>query len=100
MHFACSDATPAAMHDTMRQAKDDAVRIAGGSRRLSEKLLGRNGRRLTRQAVEDWRVVPAHHVLRVEELTGVSRHVLRPDIYGPHPGPLRLRVKAESRPAA
>lgn len=36
---------------------------------------------LSRQAVSRWERVPAKHVLRVEELTGVSRHVLRPDLY-------------------
>lgn len=36
---------------------------------------------LTRQAVSRWSRVPPKHVLRVEELTGVSRHTLRPDIY-------------------
>lgn len=29
--------------------------------------------------------VPAKYVLRVEELTGISRHDLRPDIFGPQP---------------
>ena len=38
---------------------------------------------LSRQAVSRWDKVPAKHVLRIEELTGVSRHVLRPDIYPP-----------------
>ena len=35
--------------------------------------------------VMNWRTrgqVPADRVLRVEELTGVSRHLLRPDIFG------------------
>lgn len=36
---------------------------------------------LTRQAVSRWARVPPRHVLTVEALTGVSRHVLRPDIY-------------------
>ncbi len=36
---------------------------------------------LTRQAVSRWSRVPPKHVLKVEELTGVSRHTLRPDIY-------------------
>lgn len=29
--------------------------------------------------------VPAERVLEVERVTGVSRHELRPDIYGPSP---------------
>ena len=37
------------------------------------------------QAVSAWRArgrVPAERVLQIEQLTGVSRHALRPDIYG------------------
>lgn len=37
---------------------------------------------LSRAAVSGWVRVPARHVLRVEKLTGVSRHRLRPDIFG------------------
>jgi DNA-binding transcriptional regulator YdaS (Cro superfamily) len=33
------------------------------------------------------RSVPAGRVLDVERITGVSRHDLRPDIYGPAPTP-------------
>jgi len=45
-------------------------------------------------AVSKWRRVPANHVLRVEELTGVSRHDMRPDIFGPPPRPVRGNVRA------
>lgn len=31
--------------------------------------------------------VPAERVLDVERVTGISRHDLRPDIYGPPPTP-------------
>jgi len=37
------------------------------------------------QSVAQWRRVPAHHVLRIESAFGVSRHELRPDIFGPAP---------------
>lgn len=40
---------------------------------------------VTRQAVGKWIKtgrIPARHVLTVERATGVSRYVLRPDIYG------------------
>ena len=40
---------------------------------------------LSKGAVYQWRRVPPEHVLRVEALTGVSRHELRPDIYGAAP---------------
>lgn len=35
-----------------------------------------------RTSVTNWTKVPARHVLAVEALTGVSRHELRPDIFG------------------
>jgi hypothetical protein len=36
---------------------------------------------ITHGAVSQWRRVPAERVLDVERLTGIERHVLRPDIY-------------------
>ena len=39
--------------------------------------------KITRSAVSQWDQVPAKHVLTVESVTGISRHDLRPDIYGP-----------------
>lgn len=41
---------------------------------------------ITRGAVAKWKRVPAERVLAVEAYTGISRHLLRPDIYPP---PLR-----------
>jgi len=42
---------------------------------------------VTPQAVNQWvsgsRPVPPRHVLVVEAATGVSRHLLRPDVFGP-----------------
>ncbi|MFC7067522.1 transcriptional regulator [Brucella rhizosphaerae] len=38
--------------------------------------------KITRGAVSQWDRVPAKHVLTVEVVTGISRHELRPDIYG------------------
>jgi DNA-binding transcriptional regulator YdaS (Cro superfamily) len=32
-----------------------------------------------------WTAVPAERVLEIERLTGVSRHELRPDVFGPAP---------------
>jgi len=43
------------------------------------------GNAVTRVAVYKWlraRKIPAERVLRVEELTGISRHDLRPDVFG------------------
>lgn len=36
-------------------------------------------------AIYSWKQIPAGRVLEVERLTGISRHVLRPDIFGPAP---------------
>ena len=38
-------------------------------------------------AISRWkeREIPPQYVLRVEELTGVSRHDMRPDVFGHHP---------------
>lgn len=35
------------------------------------------------QAISQWVRVPVTHVLKIEQLTGVPRHELRPDIYPP-----------------
>lgn len=57
-----------------------------------QKLLQEQGRgaksRIARElgvtpgAISQWREVPADRVLDVERLTGISRHVLRPDVFG------------------
>ena len=38
---------------------------------------------ITPAAVLQWDRVPANRALAVERISGVSRHQLRPDIYGP-----------------
>lgn len=57
---------------------------------------------LTVQSVSQWTRVPVERVLQVEGLTGVSRYMLRPDIYGPEPRrrPLARRPKGERMVAA
>jgi len=43
---------------------------------------------ITRAAVCRWKNngrVPAEHVLGIEQFTGISRHVLRPDVFGEQP---------------
>lgn len=57
---------------------------------LNKYLDAKRGRRkeladalgISPSAVTMWPRVPAERVLLVEQLTGVSRHDLRPDIYG------------------
>lgn len=62
---------------TPQQALIEAKRIAGNGLRLS-RVVGRS-----HQAVYRWTVVPPECVLAVEKATGVSRHLLRPDVFGP-----------------
>lgn len=33
-------------------------------------------------ALYSWKRVPAERVLDIERITGISRHTLRPDVYG------------------
>jgi len=75
------------------EATQRAIRLAGGSKVLGEAL------GITRQAVEDWDVVPSKRVLTVEALSGVSRYELRPDIYGSEPRPTPRR-RAEGNAVA
>lgn len=63
------------MH-TMREAAEVAVEAAGGGAALARALNLKS-----RQAVYQWSRVPAEHVLKVEKITGMPRHVLRPDLY-------------------
>lgn len=51
---------------------------------------GRRGRlasdlNITSGALSQWTQVPADRVIAVEAATGISRHVLRPDVFGPAP---------------
>lgn len=38
--------------------------------------------KITPSAITQWRAVPPEHVLDVEDMTGISRHLLRPDVFG------------------
>lgn len=66
-----------------KRKKDPVIAVAadrcGGVVKLSL-MLG-----LSRAAVALWHRVPAERVLQVEKITGVPRHLLRPDVY-PEPG--------------
>ena len=62
------------MENFCERAKD----IAGGPAALAKALGG-----VSSQAVSQWKKVPAERVLGVERLTGISRHDLRPDVFGP-----------------
>lgn len=60
----------------MDKALAKAIKAAGTATALASKL------GLTKQAVCGWKRVPPGRVLAVERITGISRHDLRPDIYG------------------
>lgn len=54
-----------------------------GPVRLAAALTDLDGeRKLTSQAISQWKKVPAGRALQVEAVTGISRHELRPDIFG------------------
>ena len=47
---------------------------AGGRAKLAEAL------NISRQTTYQWKRVPFEHIKKIEELTGMSRHELRPDL--------------------
>jgi TorA maturation chaperone TorD len=59
---------------------DEAIRAAGGVGALARKI------GISQPSVSNWSHIPAERVLAVEAATGVSRAVLRPDLYAEHPG--------------
>jgi len=67
------------MSKSPTEALAEAIDIVGG---LSATARGHG---IKPQAVGQWEICPATRVLKMEELTGgkVSRHDLRPDLYGP-----------------
>jgi hypothetical protein len=66
-------------HDFMSpfQALAKAIDIAGNTVKLARRL------GITSQAVGQWRRAPISRVLKIEKITSVSRHLLRPDVYPP-----------------
>ena len=67
----------------MRVALIKAIKIAGGQCALAEKL------GVAQCTVSAWinrnkKAPPSEFVLKIEEITGVSRHELRPDVFGKH----------------
>jgi len=58
---------------------DEAIRAAGGVGALAQKI------GISQPSVSNWARVPAERVVAVEAATGVTRTVLRPDLYGEQP---------------
>src|SRR5262249_49435582 len=55
---------------------EQAIRAAGGIAALARKI------GISQPSLSNWNRIPAERVLTVEELTGIDRAVLRPDLYG------------------
>src|SRR5258708_34055982 len=55
---------------------EEAIRAAGGVGALAQKI------GISQPSVSNWSRVPAERVVTVEAVTGVTRAVLRPDLYG------------------
>ncbi len=55
---------------------EEVILKAGGVNKIAEAL------GIAAPSVSGWRRIPAERVLRLEEITGISRHAMRPDIFG------------------
>lgn len=64
----------------MSETIERVIELAGGPSALARDIGG-----ITPQAISQWKKVPAERVLDVERAIGISRHDLRPDIFGPAP---------------
>jgi len=64
------------------QGLKEAITAAGGISELARRI------GISQPSVSNWSRVPAERVLSVEAATGVTRAVLRPDLYGEPLGPL------------
>lgn len=66
---------------------DRAKEQLGGAAGIASKLSERDpDRKLTAQAVSQWKRVPADRCLDIAALTGISVHELRPDVFGAKQG--------------
>jgi len=64
---------------TPEEALVEAIRKAGGPAAVGRAF----DPPISRAAVSQWRVAPYKRCLRLAELSGISVHQLRPDVYGP-----------------
>jgi DNA-binding transcriptional regulator YdaS (Cro superfamily) len=53
-----------------------AVKAAGSKAKLA-RALG-----ITRSAISQWNRIPVNRVVEVEQITGIPRNELRPDVFG------------------
>ena len=64
--------------DAILNVVDHVIGVYGGASALARRL------GVTRNAINCWKLkkrVPASRVIELERLTGVSRHLIRPDLY-------------------
>ena len=54
---------------------EQAIAVCGTLNELARRM------KQPRQVVSRWEICPADRLLRMEEVTGVPRHLLRPDLY-------------------
>lgn len=73
------------MRSMTTSALAKAIEIAGGQKPLAS-LIGTSQSQVWYWLERSKKGVPAEFVLQIERATGVSRHDLRPDIYGPASG--------------
>lgn len=78
------------------QALNRAIKASGSQAALARGLAQRTGRPIRQGHIWAWlhrgQRVPPELVIPIEELTGVSRHELRPDIYPPGSLPTEARA--------
>lgn len=86
----------------MKEAFEQAIQKAGGQSELSRKL-GTFGITLSQQMISHHLrssgLCPAEMVLKIEALTGVSRHELRPDVFGPKVDDSEALIAAQKQAA-
>lgn len=56
-----------------------ALKQAGGAKALADLL------KISQPSVSGWKKIPADRCIAVEAITGISRHKLRPDVFGRQP---------------
>lgn len=66
----------------MKSFQEIIANTEWGPKALAERITAISSERVSPQAISQWDKVPARRVLEVEEITGISRHVLRPDVFG------------------
>ena len=68
----------------------EVLKIVGGAVPLARKL------GVTHQYVYKWKRIPLSCIFQIEELTGIDREYLRPDIYRPRTKPKGKRQVART----